>query len=95
MTWSQRGEQSSASRAQGADARCSYAVVPAIEREKALQARAQGMAWLEEFGRGFDRNDPSTFKAECLPADKKGGMIHSFGVQHGELSNLPRGMTRH
>ena len=50
----------------------------------ALSKRQEAMAWLEGFGRGFKRNDPSTYKAECLPADKKGGMIHSFGVQHGE-----------
>ncbi|GAA6038561.1 hypothetical protein JCM8097_004631 [Rhodosporidiobolus ruineniae] len=58
-----------------------YAIVKgAIPRERALKYRDQAFSWLESFGRGFDRNDKSTFSQPYLPAFARGGMYSSFGV---------------
>ncbi|KAF2159296.1 hypothetical protein M409DRAFT_71081 [Zasmidium cellare ATCC 36951] len=38
--------------------------------------------WLESFPFGFKRDDPSTWKPQCLPNNMKGGMYHDYAVQH-------------
>lgn len=39
-----------------------------------------GHDWLESFGLGYKRDDPSTFKMENVPAFHKGGLYNNFGV---------------
>lgn len=31
-------------------------------------------------GLGFKRDDPTTWKADMMPADVRGGMLHSYGI---------------
>ncbi|GAA5885128.1 hypothetical protein JCM6882_007241 [Rhodosporidiobolus microsporus] len=61
-----------------------YAVIPAIPEEEALKIRERAHTWLEEFGLGYKRDDPSTFKREHLPVNIKGGMYHGYGVGHSD-----------
>lgn len=51
-----------------------YAVVPALDREKALQYADEIHSWLEGFGLGYKRDDPSTIREECLPIITEKGM---------------------
>lgn len=51
----------------------------AIPVERALEYREKAFQWLESFGLGFDRDDPSTWRNEHLPVHIKGGMFHSYG----------------
>ncbi|GAA6004026.1 uncharacterized protein JCM10292_005843 [Rhodotorula paludigena] len=58
-----------------------YVVVKgAIPRERALEYRDRLHGWLESFGRGYDRNDPSTFSQAHLPVYSRGGMYNSYGI---------------
>ncbi|GAA6000586.1 hypothetical protein JCM10207_004563 [Rhodosporidiobolus poonsookiae] len=58
-----------------------YAIVKgAIPRERALKYRSDAFSWLESFGRGFSRDDPSTFSQPYLPAFHRGGMYSAFGI---------------
>ncbi|GAA5884857.1 hypothetical protein JCM6882_007127 [Rhodosporidiobolus microsporus] len=67
-------------------ARDGYAVVKgAIPRERALKYRQEAFAWLESFGRGFDRNDPSTFSNDKLPANSRGGMYGTHGIHQEQF----------
>ena len=52
-----------------------WTLVPkTIPREKALAYAEKGHEWLESWGRGYDRNDPSTRKTENLPFFIRGGL---------------------
>ncbi|GAA6038570.1 hypothetical protein JCM8097_004636 [Rhodosporidiobolus ruineniae] len=67
-------------------ARDGYAIVKgAIPRERALEYRSKAMDWLESFGRGFDRNDKSTFSQPNLPAYLRGGMYTSHGIHQEQF----------
>lgn len=61
-----------------------YAVVKgAIDPEKCKNYYMEKMTqWLEKFPLGFDRNDPSTWTPQHLPAHMKGGMYHGYAVGH-------------
>ncbi|BGP19026.1 hypothetical protein JCM10213v2_007106 [Rhodosporidiobolus nylandii] len=59
-----------------------YTVVPAISVQKALEIRDRAHCWLENFGLGYKRDDPSTYTRENLPVSIKGGMYHGYGVGH-------------
>jgi hypothetical protein len=49
-----------------------YAIVKnVISKEKAAAYVESMMQWLEKFPLGFDRNDPSTWTPEHLPANMK------------------------
>ncbi|GAA6035013.1 hypothetical protein JCM8097_002143 [Rhodosporidiobolus ruineniae] len=61
-----------------------YTVIPAIAVEKALELRDRAHTWLEDFQLGYKRDDPSTFKKECLPVNMKGGMFHGYGIGHAD-----------
>lgn len=51
--------------------------------------------WLESFGLGYDRNDPSTIRDECLPIIIAKGLVQAYGAPHEVRSSaagrLPRG----
>ncbi|KAH8755962.1 hypothetical protein F5882DRAFT_481916 [Hyaloscypha sp. PMI_1271] len=53
--------------------------VPASRAAAYVESMTQ---WLEKFPLGFDRNDPSTWIEEHLPAHMKGGMYHSYAISH-------------
>jgi hypothetical protein len=38
--------------------------------------------WLESFNLGYNRNDPSTVKEECLPIIHQKGLIQAYGAPH-------------
>ncbi|KAJ9092027.1 hypothetical protein QFC21_007007 [Naganishia friedmannii] len=59
-----------------------YAVVPAISADKAAHYVERMHDWLESFDLGYDRNDPSTIREECLPIISPKGMIQHYGVCH-------------
>ncbi len=52
-----------------------WAVVPeAIAKEKALGYADEGYKWLESWGLGYKRSDPSTRKSSNLPWHIRGGL---------------------
>ncbi|KAL2824588.1 hypothetical protein BJY01DRAFT_230419 [Aspergillus pseudoustus] len=60
-----------------------YAVLEnIITPEKAHYYQQQQLDWLEKFPYGFKKDDPSTWKPQCLPAHARGGMYFRYGVQH-------------
>ncbi|WVQ84047.1 hypothetical protein IAT38_006192 [Cryptococcus sp. DSM 104549] len=61
-----------------------YVVIPALSREKALEYRSRALGWVEAFGLGFDRNDPSTWTPDHMPVNHMGGMYTSegYGLAH-------------
>lgn len=38
--------------------------------------------WLESFGLGYNRNDPSTVRDECLPIIIAKGLVQAYGAPH-------------
>lgn len=38
--------------------------------------------WLEDFGLGYKRDDPSTIREECLPIIHQKGLIQAYGAPH-------------
>lgn len=64
-----------------------YAVIKnVIPRERAEAYASEMYAWLESFGKGFDRNDRSTWKPEHLPIFERGGLYHRYGVGHEQFA---------
>ncbi|KIW88822.1 uncharacterized protein Z519_10306 [Cladophialophora bantiana CBS 173.52] len=60
-----------------------YVVIEgAIPRERADKYADEFLSYMENFGLGFDRNDPSTVKRANLPVLNEKGMILSYGVTH-------------
>lgn len=60
-----------------------YAVVKgALAKEKALAYAEDIKGWLEDFGLGYDRNDPSTNREDCLPIIPSKGLLQSYGATH-------------
>ncbi|KAM0753450.1 hypothetical protein T439DRAFT_285374 [Meredithblackwellia eburnea MCA 4105] len=59
-----------------------YAVIPAIEAEKANEYAEKFHQYLEDFGFGYKRDDPSTIRTECLPVISEKGMIMHYAVNH-------------
>lgn len=57
-----------------------------IPRDRAEAYVSEMYAWLESFGRGFDRNDRSTWTPANLPRFEKGGLYHRYGVGHEQFA---------
>lgn len=63
-----------------------YAVVKgAIPRHKAEAYASEMYQYLEDFNLGFDRNDPSTIRTECLPIINEKGMCMSYAISHEDF----------
>lgn len=64
-------------------ARDGFAIVKgAIAREKAEAYGEKFYSYLENFGLGYKRDDPSTIKRALLPVVSEKGMILNYGVSH-------------
>lgn len=62
-------------------ARDGYAVIKAaIPAERAEQYRQRGFDWIEKWGLGFKRDDPSTWTKDHIPVVRKGGQWHVQSV---------------
>ncbi|KAH8665715.1 hypothetical protein BGZ60DRAFT_378005 [Tricladium varicosporioides] len=60
-----------------------YAIIKnAVPADRAAGYLESMTQWLEKFPLGFERNDPSTWTPEHLPANMKGGMYHGYSVSH-------------
>lgn len=60
-----------------------YAVVKGVlSKEKAAGYVDEIYEWLESFGLGFKRDDPSTLREECLPVIHQKGLIQAYGAPH-------------
>lgn len=57
-----------------------------IPKEDAAKYAEQAFDYLESFGLGFDRTDPSTFVPEKMPHYFKGGLIHRYGTGHEQFA---------
>ncbi|KAL2793783.1 Clavaminate synthase-like protein [Aspergillus keveii] len=53
-----------------------------ITPERAEYYRTKQIEWLKKFELGFDENDKSTWTAENLPCNYKGGMYFLYGATH-------------
>lgn len=53
-----------------------------VEKQKALQYAEDIKSWLEGFGLGYDRNDPTTNREECLPIIPSKGLLQAYGASH-------------
>ncbi|KAJ5369729.1 uncharacterized protein N7496_005821 [Penicillium cataractarum] len=63
-----------------------FAVVKGAVSPEAANICAENMySWLEGFGLGFDRNDPSTIHADKLPVINEKGMCLNYAVSHEEF----------
>lgn len=57
-----------------------YCVVKeAIPRERSIGYAEDIHEWLESFGLGYKRDDPSTIREECLPVISPKGMVQAYG----------------
>lgn len=54
-----------------------YVVKGAIPADRAEQYRQRGFNWIENWGLGFRRDDPSTWTKEHIPVVRKGGESRS------------------
>ncbi|CRG92017.1 hypothetical protein PISL3812_09071 [Talaromyces islandicus] len=64
-------------------ARDGYAVIKgAIPQDRALHYADEMFSWLEGFGLGYNRNDPSTVHKDKLPMINEKGMCLHYGVAH-------------
>jgi len=62
-------------------AREGWCVVPGVlSKERCDEVISQMQGWLESFGLGYDRNDPSTWKEEKLPISYRGGLYNQVGL---------------
>jgi ectoine hydroxylase-related dioxygenase (phytanoyl-CoA dioxygenase family) len=63
-----------------------YAVVKgAIPRERALGYADRMYSYLESFGTGYNRNDPSTVHPDKLPVINEKGMLMHYGAPHEDF----------
>lgn len=63
-----------------------FAVVKhVISPEQAAAYVDRAYTWLEGFGKGFDRNDRSTWKVQNLPNFNKGGLYNRHGSGHEQF----------
>ncbi|KAI5200103.1 hypothetical protein E4T39_05850 [Aureobasidium subglaciale] len=53
-----------------------------LEKEKALKYAEDIKDWLEGFGLGYKRDDPSTIREECLPIIHQKGLLQAYGATH-------------
>lgn len=67
-----------------------FAVIKeAVPRDRALGYADDIYSWLEGFGLGYNRNDPSTIKEECLPIINPKGLLMAYGAPHEVRSANP------
>lgn len=60
-----------------------YAVVKGVvPQEKAFAYADEIKQWLEDFGLGYKRDDPSTIREECLPIIPSKGLLQAYGATH-------------
>lgn len=60
-----------------------YVVVKgAVPRERALHYADEIQSWLEGFGLGYQRDNPSTIREECLPIINPKGLLMAYGAPH-------------
>ncbi|BGO99598.1 hypothetical protein RTG_01865 [Rhodotorula toruloides ATCC 204091] len=60
-----------------------FAVVKnALSPERAQHYVQEIHQWLEDFGLGYKRDDPSTIKEECLPIIHQKGLLQAYGIPH-------------
>ncbi|GAA6037987.1 hypothetical protein JCM8097_009527 [Rhodosporidiobolus ruineniae] len=60
-----------------------YAVVKGvIPTERAQEYVQEFHQWLEDFGLGYKRDDPSTIREECLPVLHQKGLVQGYGAPH-------------
>lgn len=57
-----------------------------IPSDRARSYVAAGHAWLESFGLGYKRDDPSTWEPSQLPCSNKGGLYSSYGSGHEQYA---------
>ncbi|KAJ5621819.1 hypothetical protein N7528_005051 [Penicillium herquei] len=63
-----------------------WAIVPeTIPKEKALHYASEAYSWLESWGLGYQRSDPSTRKEENLPFTHRNGIFNRYGVAHEQF----------
>ncbi|EIW66566.1 hypothetical protein TREMEDRAFT_34783 [Tremella mesenterica DSM 1558] len=63
-----------------------FVVIPGvIPEEKAKQYASQAYDWMESWGLGFDRNDPSTWRTENLPFNLRGGIFGRGGMSYQQF----------
>lgn len=63
-----------------------YAVVKgAVPRERALDYADRMYSYLESFGTGYDRNDPSTVHPDKLPVINEKGMLMHYASAHEDF----------
>ncbi|KAL4888813.1 hypothetical protein BDV59DRAFT_196176 [Aspergillus ambiguus] len=64
-----------------------FAVVKgAVPRERAEACGEAMLTWLENFGLGFDRNDPPTIHKDKLPVINEKGMCLNYAVTHEDFA---------
>ncbi|KAI5477303.1 phytanoyl-CoA dioxygenase family protein [Pseudohyphozyma bogoriensis] len=60
-----------------------YAVVKGVvSPERAGMYVDEMQSWLEGFGLGYKRDDPSTVREECLPVMHQKGLLQAYGATH-------------
>ncbi|KUL87438.1 hypothetical protein ZTR_04760 [Talaromyces verruculosus] len=57
-----------------------------IIKEKAKYYCDKQIEWLHKFDLGFDENDESTWTAEHLPVNFKGGMYYAYAAPHEKMA---------
>jgi len=58
----------------------------AVPAERAAAYTDAMYQWLEDFGLGFKRDDPSTISNEHLPVINEKGMCHGYGIAHEQFA---------
>lgn len=56
-----------------------------IPKETALAYADKAYDFVESFGLGFSRNDPSTWTLDKMPFFAKGGLFHKYGASHEQF----------
>ncbi|KAM0753443.1 hypothetical protein T439DRAFT_297788 [Meredithblackwellia eburnea MCA 4105] len=60
-----------------------FAVIKGVlSEEKAKGYVDEIQDWLESFGLGYKRDDPSTIRDECLPIIHQKGLVQAYGAPH-------------
>ncbi len=60
-----------------------YAVIKGVvPRERCAEYVEDIHEWLESFDLGYNRDDPSTIRDECLPVIHQKGLIQAYGAPH-------------
>lgn len=68
-------------------ARDGFCVVKNVfSQEKCNKIMGQMHEWLESFGMGYNRHDPSTRREECLPIIHQKGLIPAYGAPHEQFT---------